>query len=117
MKDASKRSKKQLENAQGSHEQKTRGRRWNGNYSRLGAGLGAAGLASGLASSHFESLWFWVGSGVEVGWVVSLEGRVDELVVGVECRDNGLLAAVGGRGGLIRTGLACCECARSTCAV
>ena len=28
--------------------------------------------------------------------------------VGVECRDDGLLAAVGGRGGLIRTGWACC---------
>jgi hypothetical protein len=91
----------------------------DGKYSRLGAGLGAAGLASGLASSHFESLWFWgvKSGGVGVGWVVSLESRVDELIVGVECRDNGLLAAVGGRGGLIRTGLACCECARSTCPV
>jgi hypothetical protein len=37
-----------------------------------------------------------------------------ELVVGVECRDDGLLAAVGGRGGLIRTAVDCCECARST---
>jgi hypothetical protein len=48
----------------------------------------------------------------ECGEVVEL---VVERVVGVECRDDGLLAAVGGRGGLIRTALACCECARSTC--
>jgi hypothetical protein len=34
--------------------------------------------------------------------------------VGVECRDDGLLAAVGGRGGLIKTGERVAVRARST---
>jgi hypothetical protein len=33
---------------------------------RLGVGLGAAGLASGFAASHFEGIW---------GWVVKLGGK------------------------------------------
>jgi len=48
----------------------------------------------------------------KVGWVrVFVELSVLGLVMryaGVECRDDGLLAAVGGRGGLIRTGWARC---------
>lgn len=70
---------------------------------RLGVGLGAAGLASGFAACHFESDGFGFlggrGGAVKMGWV---------RVVGVECRDDGLLAAGGGRRRLIRTARACC---------
>jgi histone H3/H4 len=68
---------------------------------RLGVGLGAAGLASGLAASHFERVGGGGGgNGVKRRWSWN-GGR--ELIAGVECRDDGLLAAVGGRGELIRT--------------
>lgn len=42
-----------------------------------------------------------LGEGTSVGAQVEMELELD---VGVECRDDGLLVAVGGRGGLIRTG-------------
>jgi hypothetical protein len=45
----------------------------NGQNSRLGAGLGAAGLASGFASSHFDGVdgigfLGWVSVVVEMSW-------------------------------------------------
>jgi hypothetical protein len=68
----------------------------DGADSRLGAGLGAAGLASGFAASHFDGVALVV-------WVVVrvLELRWVELVASVECRDDGLHAAVGGHGDLM----------------
>jgi hypothetical protein len=81
--------------------------------SRLGAGLGAAGLASGFAASHFGRVG-WVGELEVVERVRGLEALVVVRYVGVECRDDGLLAAVGGRGGLIRTGKRVVVRARST---
>ena len=59
-KDASKRCELKQKNAQGKLKLKTRCRRWK--HLRLSAGLGAAGLASGFAASHFEGVW--------LGWVI-----------------------------------------------
>jgi hypothetical protein len=55
-----------------------------------------------------------VGGLVGVGEVVALERELVVRYVGVESRDDGLLAAVGGRGGLIKTGRRVVVRARST---
>lgn len=65
---------------------------------RLGAGLGAAGLASGFAASHCEELC-WGGKTGEVcksggvGWAKWKS-------VGLWCRDDGWRAVVGAAGSL-----------------
>jgi hypothetical protein len=69
-KDASMKSKQTRQMAQGSSM------RWmrkdQRGYSRLGAGLGAAGLASGFSASHFDE--------VELMWV-----KLEKLVMEMGC--------------------------------
>jgi len=65
-------------------------------YSRLGAGLGAAGLASGLASSHFERVGLGVGLEVgEVGELSRLSGMSWLWAWSVETMDCLLLSGGG----------------------
>lgn len=65
-----------------------------GDHLRLGAGLGAAGLASGFAASHFEGGWW-----ISVFWVVGMGERngvaLVECVESVETMDCLLLLGGG----------------------
>jgi hypothetical protein len=62
--------RKRIEAKECARQTEARGAMQEMEYSRLSAGLGAAGLASGFAASHFE----------RVGWVVGFESGIGERV-------------------------------------